>query len=165
MSSCFISDLHLDNKRKNVKKSFFNFLESEASEFDNLYILGDLFEVWIGDDFSDGLTNEVISNLKKYSNKNKKIFIMHGNRDFLLGKEFVQDCGAELISDPLILNYENRLEELENYFNEFNIKFEPAEPLMKSDLGKSYRDAYSDMEIKLVEKIYSEDIVRFEQKF
>ena len=108
MSSCFISDLHLDNKRKDVKKSFFNFLESEASEFDNLYILGDLFEVWIGDDFSDQLTNEVISNLKKYSNKNKKIFIMHGNRDFLLGKEFVQDCGAELISDPLILNYENR---------------------------------------------------------
>ena len=104
MSSCFISDLHLDNKRKNVKKSFFNFLESEASEFDNLYILGDLFEVWIGDDFSDQLSNEVISNLKKYSNKNKKIFIMHGNRDFLLGKEFVQDCGAELISDPLILN-------------------------------------------------------------
>ena len=65
----------------------------------------------------------------------------------------------------MILNYENRLEELENYFNEFNIKFEPAEPLMKSDLGKSYRDAYSDMEIKLVEKIYSEDIVRFDQKF
>ena len=109
MSSCFISDLHLDNKRKDVKKSFFNFLESEASEFDNLYILGDLFEVWIGDDFSDQLTNEVISNLKKYSNKNKKIFIMHGNRDFLLGKKFVQDCGAELISDPLILNYENRI--------------------------------------------------------
>ena len=108
MSSCFISDLHLDNKRKDVKKSFFNFLESEASEFDNLYILGDLFEVWIGDDFSDQLTNEVISNLKKYSNKNKKIFIMHGNRDFLLGKKFVQDCGAELISDPLILNNENR---------------------------------------------------------
>ena len=91
MSSCFISDLHLDNKRKDVKKSFFNFLESEASEFDNLYILGDLFEVWIGDDFSDQLANEVVSNLKKYSNKNKKIFIMHGNRDFLLGKEFGLD--------------------------------------------------------------------------
>ena len=80
MSSCFISDLHLDNKRKNVK-NFFNFLESEASEFDNLYILGDLFEVWIGDDFSDQLTNEVISNLKNIQIK-KKIFIMHGNGIF-----------------------------------------------------------------------------------
>ena len=51
MSSCFISDLHLDNKREDIKKTFFKFLESEASEFKNLYILGDLFEVWIGDDF------------------------------------------------------------------------------------------------------------------
>ena len=56
MSSCFISDLHLDHKREDIKKAFFKFLDSEASEFENLYILGDLFEVWIGDDFEDKFT-------------------------------------------------------------------------------------------------------------
>ena len=71
MSSCFISDLHLDHKRENIKKAFFKFLESEASEFENLYILGDLFEVWIGDDFEDRITSEVISELNKFSLKNK----------------------------------------------------------------------------------------------
>ena len=108
MSSCFISDLHLDNKREDIKKAFFKFLESEASEFENLYILGDLFEVWIGDDFEDRFTSEVISELKKFSLKSKNIFIMHGNRDFLIGEKFAEKCGAKLISDPLILNEEGK---------------------------------------------------------
>ena len=108
MSSCFISDLHLDHKREDIKKAFFKFLESEASEFENLYILGDLFEVWIGDDFEDKFTSEVISELKEFSLKNKNIFIMHGNRDFLIGKKFAEKCGAKLISDPLILNKEGK---------------------------------------------------------
>ena len=108
MSSCFISDLHLDNKREEIKKAFFKFLESEASEFENLYILGDLFEVWIGDDFEDDFTREVISELKKFSLKDKNIFIMHGNRDFLLGEKFAEKCGAKLISDPLILDKEEK---------------------------------------------------------
>ena len=104
MSSCFISDLHLDHKREDIKKAFFKFLGSEASEFENLYILGDLFEVWIGDDFEDKFASEVISELKKFSLKGKNIFIMHGNRDFLLGKKFAEKCGAKLVSDPLILD-------------------------------------------------------------
>jgi UDP-2,3-diacylglucosamine hydrolase len=106
MSSCFISDLHLDHKREDIKKAFFKFLESEASEFKNLYILGDLFEVWIGDDCGDKFTSEIISELKKFSLKDKNIFIMHGNRDFLLGEKFAEKCGAKLISDPLILDKE-----------------------------------------------------------
>ena len=108
MSSCFISDLHLDNKREDIKKAFFKFLESEALEFENLYILGDLFEVWIGDDYEDEFTSEVISGLKQFSLSNKNIFIMHGNRDFLLGEKFAEKCGAELISDPLILDIEEK---------------------------------------------------------
>ena len=108
MSSCFISDLHLDHKRTEIKKAFFKFLESEASEFENLYILGDLFEVWIGDDFEDEFTSEVISELKKFSLKDKNIFIMHGNRDFLLGEKFAEKCGANLITDPLILDKEEK---------------------------------------------------------
>ena len=85
MSSCFISDLHLDHKREDIKEAFFKFLDSEALKFKNLYILGDLFEVWIGDDFEDNFTNQVIFKLKQFSLKGKNIFIMHGNRDFLLG--------------------------------------------------------------------------------
>ena len=104
MSSCFISDLHLDHKREDIKKAFFKFLESEAYEFKNLYILGDLFEVWIGHDFEDDFTNQVISKLKKFSQSNKNIYIMHGNRDFLLGEKFAEKCGAKLIPDPLILD-------------------------------------------------------------
>ena len=104
MSSCFISDLHLDHKREDIKKAFFKFLESKAYEFKNLYILGDLFEVWIGDDFEDDFTNQVISKLKKFSQSNKNIYIMHGNRDFLLGEKFAEKCGAKLIPDPLILD-------------------------------------------------------------
>ena len=100
MSSCFISDLHLDHKREDIKKAFFKFLESEASEFENLYILGDLFEVWIGDDFEDRFTSEVISELKKFSLKNKNIFIMHGNRDFLIGPAFLSSSGMKLLTDP-----------------------------------------------------------------
>ena len=108
MSSCFISDLHLDHKREDIRKNFFKFLESEASKFKNLYILGDLFEVWIGDDFEDKFSSEVISELKKFSLKDKNIFIMHGNRDFLLGEKFAEKCGAKLISDPLILDKEEK---------------------------------------------------------
>ena len=104
MSSCFISDLHLDHKREDIKKAFFKFLESEAYEFKNLYILGDLFEVWIGDDFEDDFSNQVISKLKQFSQSNKNIYIMHGNRDFLLGEKFAEKCGAKLIPDPLILD-------------------------------------------------------------
>ena len=89
MSSCFISDLHLDRKREDIKEAFFKFLDSEALEFKNLYILGDLFEVWIGDDYEDNFTNQVILRLKQFSLKDKNIFIMHGNRDFLLGEEFI----------------------------------------------------------------------------
>ena len=100
---------------------------------------------------------------KIFSNKESELKIWP--KTLYSSVNFLRVYDGSIDKSIRILNYENRLEELENYFNEFNIKFEPAEPLMKSDLGKSYRDAYSDMEIQLVEKIYSEDILRFDQKF
>ena len=100
---------------------------------------------------------------KIFSNKESELKIWP--KTLYSSVNFLRVYDGSIDKSIRILNYENRLEELENYFNEFNIKFEPAEQLMKSNLGKSYRDAYSDMEIKLVEKIYSEDIVRFDQKF
>ena len=108
MSSCFISDLHLDDAREDVKKTFFKFLDDEAPKFDNLYILGDLFEVWIGDDYQDTLSVEVIRRLKAFSHTGKKIYFMHGNRDFLLGHKFAESCGGEIISDPYVFKVKDK---------------------------------------------------------
>ena len=108
MSSCFISDLHLDDARKDIKKTFFKFLDEEAPKFDNLYILGDLFEVWVGDDFQDTLSVEVIKRLKAFSQTGRKIYFMHGNRDFLLGQKFVESCGGEIISDPYVFKLKDK---------------------------------------------------------
>ena len=108
MSSCFISDLHLDDAREDIKKTFFKFLDDEAPKFDNLYILGDLFEVWIGDDYQDTLSVEVIKRLKAFSYTGKKIYFMHGNRDFLLGYKFAESCGGEIISDPYVFKVKDK---------------------------------------------------------
>lgn len=108
MSSCFISDLHLQEKREDIKNSFFNFLDYEAIRFKNLYILGDLFEVWIGDDLKDNFSEEVIKKLKHFSQNDKNIFIMHGNRDFLLGEKFASHCGAKILPDPFIFESDEK---------------------------------------------------------
>ena len=104
----FIADLHLSADRPDITECLMRFLKEDAINADALYVLGDLFEVWIGDDFEDNFTNQVILRLKQFSLKDKNIFIMHGNRDFLLGEEFTKKCGAKLISDPLILDSEGK---------------------------------------------------------
>ena len=108
MSFCFISDLHIDNKRDDIKKAFFNFLSEIALDFENLFIIGDLFEVWVGDDYRDQTVSEVIKELKKFSSKGGNIFIMHGNRDFLLGKDFCHKIGGEIIEDPYIFEFNHK---------------------------------------------------------
>ena len=107
MSYCFISDLHLHEDRPDITQAFLNFLEETASKSERLYILGDLFEVWIGDDLQNDFIIKIRDALKE-TNKSTEIFIMHGNRDFLLGEEFTKKCGAKLISDPLILDSEGK---------------------------------------------------------
>ena len=99
MSYCFISDLHLQEDRPDITEAFLNFLEETASKSEKLYILGDLFEVWIGDDFQNDFIKEIRHALKE-TNKTTEIFIMHGNRDFLIGSEFVASSGMKLLSDP-----------------------------------------------------------------
>ena len=108
MSFCFISDLHIDNKRDDIKKAFFNFLNEIASDFENLFIIGDLFEVWVGDDYQDQTVLEVIKELKKFSSKGRNIFIMHGNRDFLLGKDFCDEFGGKIVDDPYIFEFNQK---------------------------------------------------------
>ena len=101
MSYCFISDLHLQEDRPDITEAFLNFLEETASKSEKLYILGDLFEVWIGDDFQNDFIKEICHALKE-TNKTTEIFIMHGNRDFLIGPEFLASSGMKLLADPYI---------------------------------------------------------------
>lgn len=100
MTSLFISDLHLDESRPEVTRAFYDFLETRAKACEALYILGDFFEAWIGDDEDSELSREVVAKLKQLTDAGVKLFIMHGNRDFLLGKLFCQQTGAILLNDP-----------------------------------------------------------------
>ena len=99
MRYLFISDLHLEPERPDITRAFFDFLEQETPDSDALYILGDLFEVWIGDDHLSEFTFSIIHALKKVTEKNIPIFILPGNRDFLLGEDFCAMTDCQLIPE------------------------------------------------------------------
>ena len=82
-----------------ITKAFLNFLEHTASKAEKLYILGDLFEAWIGDDDQNDFISNIQSALLKI-NKTTEVFFMHGNRDFLIGSEFASSSGLKLLNDP-----------------------------------------------------------------
>ncbi len=73
-----------------------------------LYILGDFFEVWIGDDDDAELNQTIIAALKTLTSSNTPVYIMHGNRDFLIGKQFCQQTGCQLLPDPTVINLYGR---------------------------------------------------------
>ena len=101
MSKLFISDLHLDENRPEICAAFYQFLNNEAQKADELYILGDFFEVWLGDDHQTTFNQEVINAL---ADLETPIFIMHGNRDFLLGGSFCEQTGSTLLVDPTVID-------------------------------------------------------------
>ena len=150
MSACFISDLHLQENRPELTKAFKKFLFSHAANVDSLYILGDLFEAWIGDDFENDFILEVKSELKKYSSLGKKIYLMHGNRDFLLGKKFCEEIGGFLLDDPTTIK-----------INNFEITIMHGDSLCTDDLDyQSFRTVVRDekWQIDFLEKEISERI-------
>ena len=101
MTIDFISDLHLDKTRPEVNKYFINYLDNINKDVTDLYILGDLFEYWVGDDDPmDGL-NEIRASISQLGGK-INIWYMHGNRDFLIGKIFSNETGVEILNDPVI---------------------------------------------------------------
>jgi len=104
METLFVSDLHLDIERPNITALFLDFLQQSAAQTDALYILGDLFEVWIGDDEASVLNQEIISGLHQLTESGTPVYLMHGNRDFLIGQEFLSSSGCSLISDPTIID-------------------------------------------------------------
>jgi len=100
----FISDLHLDPERPAVTELFLEFLDTRACAADALYILGDLFEAWVGDDDTSPVNKVVCESLKKCATSGTTVFIMHGNRDFLLGAQFAAASGCTLLDDPALID-------------------------------------------------------------
>ncbi len=105
MHSIFVSDLHLSPERPHIVDTFFAFLTRAAARAESLYILGDLFEYWVGDDDRDEPFNASISAaLAAVAARGVTVRLMQGNRDVLLGEEFARRSRAELIADPTLLD-------------------------------------------------------------
>lgn len=96
----FISDLHLEAGRPDITRTLLQFLADNSGKCSDLFILGDLFEVWIGDDEPSSLAEAVATALHQFSAAGTKVYLMHGNRDFLLGEEYARRSGASLIYEP-----------------------------------------------------------------
>ncbi len=97
MRQIFISDLHLDEARPDVTREFYSFLDTRCRDADQLYILGDFFEVWLGDDDCRAFNEQILSRLAACPAEK---YIMHGNRDFLIGEVFCQKTKTTLLTDP-----------------------------------------------------------------
>lgn len=102
MATYFISDLHLEMERPAITQGFLQLLHS-LNDAEALYILGDFFEVWVGDDHRTALIDQVKTALSALTQRGVDVFIMHGNRDFMIGHEFCQDIGATLLPDPSVI--------------------------------------------------------------
>lgn len=100
----FISDLHLCATRPHITTAFLSFLQSIATQAQTLYILGDLFEYWAGDDdIEDTFHQQIINAFRALATSGVAIFLMHGNRDFLITQTFCNAAGVSLIEDPSII--------------------------------------------------------------
>jgi UDP-2,3-diacylglucosamine hydrolase len=102
MPTLFISDLHLDDRRPETTNLLLKFLEDEAVHADALYILGDLFEFWLGDDVPSKCSLAVATALKRLSQSGVPCYFMHGNRDFLLQGEYAVRAGIELLPEEYV---------------------------------------------------------------
>ncbi|MBF7730683.1 UDP-2,3-diacylglucosamine diphosphatase [Pseudomonas sp. N040] len=103
MSVLLISDLHLQEERPDVTRAFLDFLQTRAPGAEALYILGDFFEVWIGDDGMTPYQEGIAQALRQLADSGTKVYLMHGNRDFLLGKHFCRKAGCTLLPDPSLV--------------------------------------------------------------
>lgn len=100
----FISDLHLSEARPQTLALFEQFLARRPQPGDSLYILGDLFDAWVGDDDDSPLAETVRTALLRLTQRGVKIFIQRGNRDFLMGRRLMRATGAQLLPDPYLTN-------------------------------------------------------------
>jgi len=103
MTTLFISDLHLEADSPQIAEQFIALLESEARDADALYILGDLFESWIGDDDPNEHYALIRQALRKLVDQDVPVYFMHGNRDFMIGEDFASETGVRILPDPYVL--------------------------------------------------------------
>lgn len=109
VTTLFISDLHLCPTRPRINDVFFRFLQGPAREADALYILGDLFEYWAGDDdIEDSFNRTIVSALAEVADHGVTSYFMRGNRDFLIGDEFARYTGVTLLEDPTLTTIEGQ---------------------------------------------------------
>lgn len=104
MATLFVSDLHLPAQPSTLRTAFVDFLEGSALKADALYILGDLFEVWIGDDVGVQVYAKEVSRLAALTTRGVPVFFIHGNRDFLIGQRFAELTGVTLLPDPTVVD-------------------------------------------------------------
>lgn len=101
----FISDLHLDEDQPEITRNLLAFLAREAPHAEALYVLGDLFEAWVGDDHETAFTREITAAFNAFSNNGKRaLYFLHGNRDFMLGDVFAAAAGGKLIAENTIVD-------------------------------------------------------------
>lgn len=100
----FVADLHLTDARPAATGRFFRFLDEEVAGADALYILGDLFEAWIGDDHDEAVARETALRLRKLSESGTPVYFLHGNRDFMLAERYAARAGMTLIPDPKLVD-------------------------------------------------------------
>lgn len=103
MTTLFISDLHLDFSRPAITGLFVDFIRSQARSADALYILGDLFEAWVGDDDPSAVGGAVASALKELSQTGVPVYFIRGNRDFLVGQDYARRAGFRILPDPAVV--------------------------------------------------------------
>ncbi|HEY5850616.1 MAG TPA: UDP-2,3-diacylglucosamine diphosphatase [Lysobacter sp.] len=108
MTTLFISDLHLDAERPHITDLFVQFIRNEARGADALYILGDLFEAWVGDDDPSATGALVASELRALSETGVPVYFIRGNRDFLLGDAFARRANARILPDPAVVELYGR---------------------------------------------------------
>lgn len=104
MTTLFISDLHLEESRPDITGAFLGFLEKRAMGVESLYILGDFFEAWIGDDENTPLQQQIAAALDEVRGSGTRIFLMHGNRDFLMGNDYCSRFDGTLLEDPAVID-------------------------------------------------------------
>jgi len=102
MAIYFISDLHLEPAQKAITDGFLSFIDS-LNDAEALYILGDFFEVWMGDDYSNDYIELINQTLRKCAAKGTKIYFMHGNRDFLIGQAWCKNTNCELLEESKLI--------------------------------------------------------------
>jgi UDP-2,3-diacylglucosamine hydrolase len=106
VSRLFVSDVHLDAGAPPAIEQFLTFLNTHAARAEALYILGDLFEAWVGDDETDADKRVVCRALRALTAGGVACFVIHGNRDFLLGRGFCDDTGCRLLPDPVVAEFD-----------------------------------------------------------